>query len=264
MNKLLLCAVAVGALVALAPVRADDKPARGDKDNPVFRSVDLIGKAVRNAKGEALGKVEDFVIDMKDAHIVYVAVGYGETLGFGGKLFAVPPQGVKLTDDWTAFIMNANKDDFDKAQGFDQNKWPTTADPRWYTGTGKDDVRKDAPPANKGEDAHLRRLSSLTGTTVRNNDNETLGSAQGFGIDLHHNKVVYTVLAYGGVAGVGSKYFAVPWEAAEMKSPDLRSSGKVFVIKANKSDFENSPGFDYKTWPNKPDARFTKDGARKD
>jgi len=109
---------------------------------------------------------------------------------------------------------------------------------------------------------HLRRLSSLTGTTVRNTDNDTLGSVQGFGVDLNQNKVTYMVLAYGGVAGVGSKYFAIPWDAAEMKSPDLRSSGKVFVIKANKNDFENSNGFDYKHWPNKADTNFTKGGGR--
>jgi len=124
MKKLLLCAMVLGVLGAPAPARADENPARGDKNkgDTVFRSVDLIGKAVRNAKGEQLGKVEDYVVDMKDGHVVYVAIGYGETLGFGGKLFAVPPQGVKLTDDWTAFVMNANKDDFEKAQGFDQNK----------------------------------------------------------------------------------------------------------------------------------------------
>jgi sporulation protein YlmC with PRC-barrel domain len=282
MNKLLLLggAILFAAVVALAPARAEekDKPARpGDatKEATIFRSVDLVGKAVRNNKNESLGVVEDYVIDVKDGRIVYVAVAYGETLGFGGKLFAVPPQAVKLSDDWKTFVMNVNKDDFDKAQGFDANKWPTAPDMHWGATKDdkgrapvkedrKDEARKDDRPGSKAEEAHLRRLGSMNGLTVKNPDNETLGSTQGFGIDLDKHRVVYTVLAYGGVAGIGSKYFAIPWEAAELKSFDLKSPGKTLVVHANKSDFEGSNGFDFKKWPNHPDTRFTKDGTRKE
>jgi len=272
MKKLLPLAgvVLFAAVVALVPARGADKdnPARpGDnKGTTVFRSVDLIGKTVRNDKNETLGNVEDYVIDVKDGHIVYAAVAYGETLGFGGKLFAVPPRALKLSEDWKTFTLNVDKDAFDKGQGFDANKWPTAPDDRW-AGKGFTPDKapaKDDKPGSKGEEAHLRRLSSINGLTVKNADNETLGTAQGFGIDLDHQKVVYTVLAYGGVAGIGSKYFAIPWEAMEMKSFDLKNPGKTFVVHAAKSDFEGSAGFDFKQWPNRADTRFTKDGTKKE
>jgi sporulation protein YlmC with PRC-barrel domain len=235
---------------------------KGDaKDATVFRSVDLIGKEVRNAKGESIGKVEDYVINLKDGSIVYAALQYGDTLGFGGKMFAIPPSAMKLSDDWKTFVLNVNKEEFDKVQGFDANKWPTAPDNRW--GANKDDKTPRAEPpradAPREGDANLRRLSSLVGLTVKDKDGETVGTCQGAGIDLSQNKVAYMVLAYGGVAGVGSKYFAIPCDAAEMKSFDLKSK-PGFVLNAKKADFENSPGFDYKTWPNKPDNRFGKDG----
>src|SRR5262245_52413920 len=92
----------------------------------VFHSGDMIGTSVKNARGDSLGNVEDYVIDLRDGHIVYVAVAAGETLGFGGKLFAVPPQAIRLTEG-PAFVMEANKEDFDRGRGFDANKWPTAA-----------------------------------------------------------------------------------------------------------------------------------------
>lgn len=251
-------AALAGFLMLTGPVGAQER--KDAKDTTIFRSVDLVGKEVRNAKGESLGKVEDYVINMKDASIVYAALKSGDTLGFGGKMFAIPPGAMKLSDDWTHFVLNVAKDEFEKAQGFDANKWPTAADNRW--GTNRDEK---APPAEKPRDergeAHLRRLTSLVGLTVKDPAGETLGSCQGAGIDLNKNKLSYMVLAYGGVAGVGSKYFAIPCEAVEMKSFELKAP-KTFVINAKKADFENSPGFDYKTWPNRPDNRFRKDGAK--
>jgi sporulation protein YlmC with PRC-barrel domain len=252
-----LAGAALASLLLLTGSAAAQERKSDAKDATIFRSVDLIGKEVRNAKGESLGKVEDLVINVKDGSIVYAALQYGDTLGFGGKMFAIPPGAMKLSDDWKTFVLNVNKEEFDKVQGFDANKWPTGADNRWGTNKDEKTPRADAP---RGEgDAHLRRLSSLVGLTVKDKDGETLGSCQGAGIDLNQNKVAYMVLAYGGVAGVGSKYFAVPCDAVEMKSFDLKSK-PGFVINAKKNDFENSPGFDYKTWPNRPDNRFGKNG----
>jgi sporulation protein YlmC with PRC-barrel domain len=270
MNRLALAGVALlGVLVILAPSRAEDKDVKkddrkDDKEATVFRSVDLLGKRVTNAKGEALGQLEDCVVNMKDGHIVYAALAYGETLGFGGKLFAVSPKALRLSDDWKSYMLNVSKDDLDKAQGFDANKWPTSPDPRWSMakddGGKKDGERKDGErkDSEKKEDVHLRRLTSLSGLAVKNNDGETLGSAAGFGIDLEKHRVVYIAMAHGGVAGINAKYFAIPWEAAEFKSLTL-NSGRVFVVNATKNDFENQPGFDYKKWPNRSDMRFLKD-----
>jgi len=260
---LLVGAALLGALVVTGPVRTEEKADRkDDKDPTIYRSVDLIGKAVRNNKNEALGYAEDFVVNMKDGHLIYVAVAYGETLGFGGKLFAVPPKALMLSEDGKAFTLNVNKEEFDKGQGFDANKWPMAADAKWAT--NKDEKprenRKDDSPS-KADDMHLRRLTSLMGLSVKNNQGEALGSAAGFGIDLKNEKVGYMVLSHGGVVGIAAKYFAIPWEALEMKSLAL-NQGRTFVLNAAKADFDNSPGFDYKNWPNRGDARFTKDGTK--
>jgi len=263
MKKLAFVAVAalLGALVVTGVSFAADKDKKEDpKEVTIFRSVDLLNKYVRNDKNEPLGHVEDYVIDMKDGHIVYAAVAYGETLGFGGKLFAVPPKALRLSEDMKYFILNVNKEEFDKTAGFDANKWPAEADAKWATNKDEKPAKEEKPVKDeKKEEAQLRRLTSLVGTAIRDQKGDQLGSASGFGINLTDPKVAYVALGYGGVAGVGSKYFAIPWDTMEMKSFDLKGTGKSFVLNATKTDFENSPGFDWKLWPNRPDNRFGKD-----
>lgn len=237
---------------------ADEKKADG-KETTIFRSVDLINKAVRNDKNEDLGKLEDFVINMKDGHIVYAAIGYGETLGFGGKLFAVPPQALSVSKDGMYVVLNVNKDEFEKGTGFDANKWPMAPDAKWGTSKAARDEKPLVKEDTK-EPAHLRRLTSLVGTAIKDKDGNTLGSAAAFGVDLDHSKIAYVALGYGGVAGVGAKYFAIPWDALEMKSFDLKSAAKNFVLDAKKTDFEGQPGFDWNRWPNQADKKFMKTG----
>jgi sporulation protein YlmC with PRC-barrel domain len=258
-----------GVLVASQAFAADDTP------YTIVRTQDLIGKQVKNRAGAALGKVEDYVINVKDGSIVYGVVHYGDTLGFGGKLFAVPPQALSLAQDQKAVLFDAEKDDLDKLTGFDANRWPTEPDARWIKKGGsptkdepkKDEPKKDEPKKDdnksdgkKDEEkaAHLRRVTSLNGTTVKGSNGEDLGSVQGMVFDLKKNKVLYAALAYGGVAGIGTKYFAVPWEAVTLESPTLKAGEKAFVLNVTKSELDSAPGFDGKNWPTEPDKMFAK------
>ena len=60
----------------------------------------------------------------------------------------------------------------------------------------------------------------------------------------------YVVLDYGGLVGIGDKYFAVPWEAMDF-SPDR----KKLLLAATKKDLKEAPGFDKNHWPNLSDKR---------
>jgi len=264
------CAVIAGLLLAGVAAAADQ---------PTFTTVktpDLIGKQVRNSAGTVLGKVDDYVISIKDGTLVYGVLHYGDTLGFGGKLFAVPPQALALSGDQKYVVLDADKNDLDGAAGFDANRWPTAADERWGkhgNAPKKDDNRKDdkkddakkddanKPPSKDDENKamHLRRVTSLVGTAVKNERAEDLGTVQGFAFNMKDNKVIYAAMSYGGVAGIGSKYFAIPFEALKFESPTLKAGDKAFLVDYSKEELEKAPGFDPKNWPTEADSRFRTD-----
>src|SRR5262245_29348281 len=52
------------------------------------------------------------------------------------------------------------------------------------------------------------RASELIGKNVQNRSGESLGEINDLAIDLHHGKVPFAVLSFGGVLGVGDKLFA--------------------------------------------------------
>jgi sporulation protein YlmC with PRC-barrel domain len=276
---MLMKKTALAASLALAGILAASQGFAADSPYTIVRTQDLIGKQVKNRAGTVLGKVEDYVINVKDGSIVYGVLQHGDTLGFGGKLFAVAPQAISLADDQKAVILDVEKDDLEKATGFDANRWPTEPDTRWgkKPPPTKDDVKKDEPrkdevkkedakkdDAKKDEEkaAHLRRVTSLMGAAVKSNNGEDLGSIQGIVFDLKKNHVLYAGMSYGGVAGIGSKYFAVPWEALTLESPTLKAGDRAFVMNFTKTELDSATGFDNKAWPTEPDKMFSKGGKK--
>ena len=63
-------------------------------------------------------------------------------------------------------------------------------------------------------------------------------------LDTATGKVCYAVLSFGGVLGIGSKLFAVPWNALKLDTEE-----KHFVLNVDKERLENAPGFDKDNWP---------------
>jgi hypothetical protein len=56
--------------------------------------------------------------------------------------------------------------------------------------------------------------------------------------------VVYAVLSYGGVLGMGDKLFIIPWKAFNWPF-----NKEYYVLDLNKSTLTSAPGFDKKNWP---------------
>jgi len=257
--KTVLTAAAAAFALALAGTAVAQNQPRDTGRAEIYKTADLLGKAIRNKAGEHIGYLEDLVVDISTGKAVYAALNTREAVGFGGKLYALPLSAFTMSDDLKALTIDANRADFDKAEGFDANKWPTKVDERWMKlghrdgGTGAGETPTEA---------NLRRLSSLSGLTIKNPAGDDLGSIKGFAVDLKNGKIVYAAMAHGGVAGVGSKYFAIPWQALEMKTLNLRAQDRCFVLNAAKADFDNNPGFDSNRWPIQADERFGKGGKK--
>jgi len=103
-------------------------------------------------------------------------------------------------------------------------------------------------------DKRYRRVlsaSTLAGDSVRNAAGEDLGKVNEIMIDILSGRVAYAVLSFGGVLGMGSKLFAVPWNVLRVDEDE-----KCFVMDVDKRTLENAPGFDKDNWPDMADPKW--------
>ncbi len=94
----------------------------------------------------------------------------------------------------------------------------------------------------------LMGAETLIGNDVCNQQGEDLGDIKEIMLDTATGKVCYAVLAFGGVLGIGSKLFAVPWSAL-----NLDAENKHFVLNVDKERLDKAPGFDKDHWPDMAD-----------
>jgi sporulation protein YlmC with PRC-barrel domain len=108
-----------------------------EKDMKLWRLSKLTGTAVTNAAGESLGKVSEFIVDLKDGRVRTAVIDYGGALGVGNKHFAAPWKALELkavTGDPSkqSFVANVSKQTLDSQPGFDARGFPTEADLRLF------------------------------------------------------------------------------------------------------------------------------------
>ena len=122
------------------------------------------------------------------------------------------------------------------------------ADARYRTG---DDYWTQS---GDGPGPQVMAADTLTGDEVRNGANETLGEITDIMLDVPTGRVTSTVLSVGGVLGVGSKLFAIPWSAMQLDTAE-----KCFRLNVAKDRLEEAPGFDKDHWPSMADQRWAED-----
>jgi sporulation protein YlmC with PRC-barrel domain len=107
------------------------------------------------------------------------------------------------------------------------------------------------------------RVSDLMSLAVYGVNNEKLGKVEDLVVDPASGKIRYAVLSFGGILGMGEKYFAVPWGDLKVTSRGATSAGtqkEVYAqIDLSKDALKNAPGFDKKRWPDFADENFIKD-----
>jgi len=101
---------------------------------------------------------------------------------------------------------------------------------------------------NQTSGARLMGAETLIGNDVCNQNGDDLGDIKEIMLDTATGKVCYAVLSFGGVLGIGSKLFAVPWDALKLDTKE-----KHFVLNVDKNRLKNAPGFDKDNWPNMAD-----------
>jgi len=102
------------------------------------------------------------------------------------------------------------------------------------------------------------RTADIIGLYVKNNKHEDLGKIDDLVIDMKNGEVRYAAIAYGGVAGIGSKLFAVPWQKLTfMFGEPNKANSRHFMFDISKEQLENAPGFESSHWPNVADQQWS-------
>ena len=106
--------------------------------------------------------------------------------------------------------------------------------------------------------AHVFRTGDIIGLPVKNKAHETLGKVDDLVVDMKTGEVRYAALSFGGVAGIGSKLFAVPWgKMTFMFGEPNKADSRHFMFDATKDQLERAPGFDSSHWPNVGDPQWS-------
>ncbi|MFN7993235.1 MAG: PRC-barrel domain-containing protein [Bryobacteraceae bacterium] len=104
---------------------------------------------------------------------------------------------------------------------------------------------------NSSRKRRVLSASTLAGDRVRNSAGEDLGKIEELMIDVTAGRVAYAVLSFGGFLGMGSKLFAVPWDALT-----IDEENHEFFMNVDKQTLENAPGFDKDNWPDMADTSW--------
>ena len=107
------------------------------------------------------------------------------------------------------------------------------------------------------------RASDLLSLAVYGAADEKLGKIEELVIDPPSGKIRYAVLSFGGILGMGDKYFAVPWSDLQVFYKGATSAGTqkdvYCTVDVSKEALKKAPGFDKNQWPNFADQTFVRD-----
>jgi len=249
---------AAGVALALGVASWASQPREATVPEAIFKASALYGLPFSNANNESLGKLNDIMVDEK-GNIVYGVMSHGGLAGVGDKLFAVPPDALKTLGDVPnhpdrkQFMLSVSKATLDAQPGINEKDYPTAPNPLFMK-TEKDNetVRRNAATSDQKQ----YRLRALEGTPVRNQASEDCGKVRDFGVNLHDGKVVYAVFSYGGTARIGEKYFAAPWNQAELKALTGKPTEVNFIVRVSKQTLDGNPGFDHRGFPGANDLKL--------
>jgi PRC-barrel domain protein len=97
----------------------------------------------------------------------------------------------------------------------------------------------------------VRLGSHLLGSTVKNPQGQALGSIKDLVISPEDNRVLYAVLSFGGVLGLGEKAVALPLSVLK---PAVEA--KTFVVEMDPDRLRTAPEFNHDNWPQMTDPQW--------
>jgi sporulation protein YlmC with PRC-barrel domain len=93
-------------------------------------------------------------------------------------------------------------------------------------------------PVAISETQRLIASDKIEGTRVYNKQGDRLGSIRNFMVNKTSGRVEYAVLEFGGILGIGSEFYPLPWD---LLSYDERLGG--YAVAIDKEKLEGAPRY---------------------
>ena len=93
-----------------------------------------------------------------------------------------------------------------------------------------------ADTLNREETSRLIASDRVEGTHVYNREGEKLGTVKNFMVDKRSGKAEYAVMEFGGLFGLGSDHYPLPWDVLDY---DTDKDG--YVVNLTKEQVEGAP-----------------------
>ncbi|MDP3880354.1 MAG: DUF1508 domain-containing protein [Dehalococcoidales bacterium] len=78
---------------------------------------------------------------------------------------------------------------------------------------------------------------------VVNKQGDDMGQVQTFVVDMREGLIAFALVAFGGMLGIGDKWFAIPWAALKWHPETMK-----FVLDMPEKVLKNAPGMDKNKW----------------
>lgn len=80
--------------------------------------------------------------------------------------------------------------------------------------------------------------SRVKGTSVYNNSGDKIGHVEDVVLDKQSDHIMFAALGFGGVLGVGEKFYPVPWSVL-----DYSEEKGGYVVPVSKDQIDNAPTY---------------------
>src|SRR5690606_12136774 len=95
--------------------------------------------------------------------------------------------------------------------------------------------RRDHMPTATGHTEAIR-AERVIGTEVKDTSGNSIGKIEDIVLEKTDNKIMFAVVGFGGLLGVGEKYHPLPWSAL-----DYDPEQNAFVVPYTKEQLEAAP-----------------------
>ncbi len=118
MNKIMIFLALIGMIGVLGYAQTNSyatEPIIKGMDRP-YEISRLLGSSVKNASGDYLGRIDDFILDRNG--VAFAIVSHGGFVGFGGKQVAVPLSACSFDEKGRHFVLDVSKERFVSAPDY--------------------------------------------------------------------------------------------------------------------------------------------------
>jgi sporulation protein YlmC with PRC-barrel domain len=133
MQKKYLTAALIIATTTSALQSARAEHEKGHYTTNQLAASDFIGKKVKSAQDEELGKVQDLILnlDSDNATVPYVVIAHGGILGAGRTKTVVPMSSLSCSPDGKSVVLSATKEQLRTASKTASGEWSVTTNAGW-------------------------------------------------------------------------------------------------------------------------------------